>query len=70
MKQLRGEARKLLIVIGTLQDKIGAARGYHEADTDPNGFVKAQELLSDAFDLCVATTSRYEQVTDKASDAP
>jgi hypothetical protein len=58
----RGKTRKLLIVIGTLQDKIGMARQYHYADTDPNGFVKAQSLLDDAFNLCVKTTGEYEQV--------
>jgi hypothetical protein len=58
----RGKTRKLLIVIGTLQDKIGMARQYHYADTDPNGFVKAQSLLDEAFELCIKTTGEYERV--------
>jgi hypothetical protein len=58
----RGRTKKLLIVIGTLQDKIGMARSYHYADTDPSGFVKAQSLLDEAFNLCIKTTGEYEQV--------
>lgn len=62
MKEARGETRKLLIVIGKLQDKIGMARALHEADTNPDGFVNAQNLLTEAFDLCIETTGRYYQV--------
>lgn len=58
----RGKIRKFLIVIGTIQDKVGMARQYHYADTDPEGFIKAQSLLDEAFDLCIKTTGEYEPV--------
>lgn len=58
----RGKVRELLIVIGTVQDKIGMARAYHYADTDPEGFTKAQSLLDEAFDLCIKATGEYEPV--------
>lgn len=65
MKQVRGEARKLLIVIGRLQSMIGSARGLHENDRDPMGYEMAQRKLSEAFELCVATTGKYPPVPEK-----
>jgi len=58
----RGKTRELLLVIGDLQDKVGLARAYHYADTDPTGFEKAQSLLDEAFELCISTTGKYEPV--------
>jgi hypothetical protein len=66
----RGKTRKLLIVIGTLQDKIGMARQFHYADTDPEGFTKAQALLDEAFELCIKTTGEYEPVELRQAGKP
>lgn len=47
----------LLIVVGRLQDAIGAARADHFADTEQASFERAQKTLADAFNLCVDAMS-------------
>ncbi len=62
MKQARGSTRKLLIAIGEIQTRVGMARQYHYNDRDRGAFEKGQELLREAFDLCVSATSDYAPV--------
>lgn len=63
-KIARGSVRRLLIVIGRLQNLIGGAEGHHENDRDPNGFARGQIKLREAFRLCVETTDEYEPVEE------
>lgn len=65
MKKAKGEVRRLLIVIGELQDKIGMAKGQHDNDRDMMAFEKAQKLLDEAFRLCIETTGEYERIETK-----
>lgn len=59
MIKVNARLKKALLVIGQLQNKIGAAQGLHYTDVDPNAFEKAQALLDEAFELCVTTLSEY-----------
>ena len=61
----RGKVRKLLIVIGELHSLVGTARAFHENDRDPNGYVKGQGVLTQAFELCLDATSEYEPITQR-----
>lgn len=45
--------RVLLKGITRLQNLISEARGLHANDRDPNGFVQAQALLTQAHELCI-----------------
>lgn len=58
----RGNVRKLIIVLGTIQDKVGAAKGLHDDDRSLGAFERAQKLLEEAFDLCVEARSMYDPV--------
>lgn len=62
MKQARGEVKRLLTVIGEIQGKVGMARQWHFNDRQPGAFEKAQNLLQEAFDLCIQATSDYAPV--------
>jgi len=59
-KRARGEVKRLLRVIGTLQDKIGESIGLHYDDRSRSAFEKAQKTLQEAFNLCVETTADYD----------
>jgi hypothetical protein len=65
MKIAKGEVRQLLIIVGILQDKIGLARGLHFDDRSRGAFEKAQNLLGEAFDLCVSTRGEYEIINER-----
>jgi len=56
----RGREKKLLCVISDLQAKVGFARSLHFDDRSPGAFERAQNLLADAFRLCVDTTAEYD----------
>lgn len=59
LKKARGEVKRLLRVIGTLQDKIGMGIGLHYNDRSQSAFGEAQKTLQEAFDLCIKTTADY-----------
>lgn len=61
-KRARGEARRLLVVIGELQGMIGEAIGQHYNDRSPSSFEKGQRLLEKAFKICIQATSDYDPV--------
>lgn len=61
-KQARGEVRRLIKVIGELQNKIGMAKSHHDNDRDMMAFEKGQRLLEEAFELCIKTTGDYDPV--------
>jgi hypothetical protein len=60
----RGKIRKLLIVLGEIQDRIGAAKGLHDDDRSIGAFEKAQKLLQEAFELCVNARSEYDSIEE------
>jgi len=60
MKKAKGETRKLLKVIIDLQGKIGYAKGLHYNDRSQTAFEQAQDILQQAFELCVETTGDYD----------
>jgi hypothetical protein len=60
MKKARGEVKRLLRIIGDLQSKVGYARSLHYNDRSQTAFGEAQNILKEAFDLCVKTTSDYD----------
>jgi hypothetical protein len=59
----RGNVRKLIIVLGTIQDKVGEAKGLHDDDRSIGAFEKAQRLLEESFDLCVEAHGMYDPIT-------
>ena len=60
----RGKIRKLLIVLGEIQDKVGEAKGLHDDDVSHGASERAQKLLNEAFDLCVEARSEYDPIED------
>lgn len=68
-KIARGEVRRLLVVIDRLQGLISSAENHHENDRDPNGFVKGQTKLREAFRLCIETTGDYDPI-EEPTNAP
>ena len=62
MKHARGDIRKLLTIIGEIQDRVGMAKSWHENDRDPSAWERGQELLQEAFDLCIVATSPFYPV--------
>ncbi len=69
MKQARGDARKLLQVLGEVQSLVGSARNDHYNDRSRIAFERAQKNLARAFDLCVAARSEYDIVPDMSEEA-
>ena len=56
----RGKPKQLLDALSKVQGKIGLARGLHANDRDPAGFECAQNLLEEAFNICVEARGLYD----------
>ena len=56
----RGNVRRIVHMVGEMQNLIGYAHGNHQNDRDPDGFEKAQKALGEAFDLCVQIRGMYD----------
>lgn len=63
-KIARGNVRKLLIVIGRIQDLSGRATSHHYNDRDPDGFEKGQKCLEEINRLCIEVTGLYAPIQE------
>ena len=61
----RGNVKKILLMVGEIQDLVGDARGLHWNDRDDNAFALAQNKLEQALNLCVEATSMYDPIDGK-----
>lgn len=59
MKQARGEIRRLLTLIGEIQDNVGKANAAIYDDRSPDAFAKCTAAVQKAHDLCIFATSKY-----------
>lgn len=55
--------RDLLKVITELQTLISRGRSLHANDRNPHGFEQGQNVLNEAFELCIAARS-FDPPTD------
>lgn len=62
----RGNVRKLLVIVGEIQNKVGEATGVARNDRDPEQLDKLCKLLDDAFNLCLDARSRYDPIDTAA----
>lgn len=60
MKKARGQTKKLLIILGKIQDLVGHAKALHDDDRSRTAHEQAQNKLIQAFDLCIKARSEYE----------
>lgn len=61
-RKARGEVRRLLQVIGELQELIGAAYGAYWTDRAVDRATKVIEPLEKAHSICLKTTGAYDPV--------
>jgi hypothetical protein len=59
-KRARGEVRRLLAIISEVQGKIGMAKSWHDNDRSRQAHENGQNLLNEAFQLCLEATSDYD----------
>ena len=68
MVKARGKTKRIIQTVGQVQGLIGSAINLHWDDINPSSFEKAQNKLSEAFDLCVKITGMYDPLESEASD--
>lgn len=65
MAKPRGKMRKVILLVGEIQGNVGYARELHFNDVSQTSFEQAQDLLKEAFDLCIEITAMYDPVESK-----
>ena len=61
-KRARGNARKIIVLVGDIQDLIGEAQGAYLNDRAPDRAAKVLNALETAFGKCLEITGMYEPV--------
>lgn len=57
-----GNTKKILLLVGQIQDRIGKAQVVATDDRDPQRMTKLLTALSGAFDICIEITGMYDPV--------
>ena len=61
-KRARGNARKIIVLVGDIQDLIGEAQGAYLNDRASDRAAKVLNALETAFGKCLEITGMYEPV--------
>lgn len=61
----KGPTRKQLLgLLGKLQTMLGEASAFHANDRNPDGFEKGQNIIHEAFELCIKARENDPIVPD------
>ena len=63
-KRARGNARKIIVLVGDIQDLIGEAQGAYLNDRASDRAAKVLNALETAFGKCLEITGMYEPVEE------
>lgn len=65
MKIARGNTRKIVKLVGEIQNLVGGAKGTVLNDRNPFMMDDLLPMLDKAFDLCLEVTGMYEQIVER-----
>lgn len=60
----KGKVREIIKKVGEVQDKVGMARSLHYNDVSMTSFERAQDLLEEAFELCLEIRGMYDLIQE------